>query len=47
MNQPTITETINILMEYAANKGCKAVVTFEPLQGEESRIDLSTKNNKE
>jgi hypothetical protein len=47
MNQPTITETIAILMEYAATKGCKAVVTFEPLPGEESRIDLSTKNNKE
>jgi hypothetical protein len=45
MNQPTITETIAILMEYAATKGCKAVVTFEPLPGEESRIDLHSKNN--
>jgi hypothetical protein len=35
---PSIQDTINILMEYAATKGCKAVVTFEPLNSTNDKV---------
>ena len=48
---PSIPDTIKILMDYAKQQGFDIVISLnerhtEPLPGEESRIDLSTKNNK-
>jgi hypothetical protein len=41
----SLTETIALLMEHGKKMGSYPVIAWEPLPGEESRIDLHSKNN--
>lgn len=43
---PTVSETIKLLMDAAKRENMALTIHVEPLQGEESRIDLSNTNNK-